>query len=186
MNELADSIRADAKLSQNLKGMVNDLVDALLFRELGSFLKKDQRLLKAAQEIVPDFSLRKVAQVLREEQALLPAIAEAVAEFPVERVTSFLQDETRADLVGHTLASTLLNLLADLVEDEALTDYLLEVLYDFLGVPGEPTGIHNEELGEYLEEKVVPEIKVEVKRETHNLYKVVVPKFFTKFIWSPK
>jgi len=186
LNELADSIRADAKLSQNLKGMVNDLVDALLFRELGSFLKKDQRLLKAAQEIVPDFSLRKVAQVLREEQALLPAIAEAVAEFPVERVTSFLQDETRADLVGHTLASTLLNLLADLVEDEALTDYLLEVLYDFLGVPGEPTGIHNEELGEYLEEKVVPEIKVEVKRETHNLYKVVVPKFFTKFIWSPK
>lgn len=192
LEELAEFISEEAAVIEVLDGIYEDFVDDLPFDEAGRRIREDQRILNTLQESIPGFSLSEIAESIRTDSRVLSALARVAAETPVDVIIDFIQK--RASLIGHTAARVLLNLVADFVGDEALADFLHGVLHDavFDSLGGSPgllitdslaAFLNNEEFATYLVESLY-RLTYGVDYELWQLYRQVVPRFFTHVLWE--
>lgn len=194
LEELAGYIKEEAKLLEVLEDVSGDFVDDLPFQKTGRMIRKDKRILKALQASVPGFSLSEVAGTIRSDHRIIDALARVAAETPVDAVIDFIQDERRSALIGQTMAGTLLNLAADFVVDEDLSTFIQGVFFDAIfdslgGSPGSlivdslAAFLENEDFATYLVQALY-ELTYGVDYELWNLYRQVVPRFFTYALWK--
>ncbi len=191
LRDLAQHIRKELN-GIGLDDLTGDLVDDIPFQRAANMLQEDRTVLNIIRQAVPDFSLREVANVIRHDQRLINALSNVADDFPVEVITEFLQDEERALLIGHTVAGTLLHLLADFIEEERLSEFLQNVIIDAVKSIDESPGtlildflayfLENEDFAQYLA-SIMVDVEQAVNRETVEIYKQVVSRFFTQFIW---
>ncbi|HOL18439.1 MAG TPA: hypothetical protein PLY40_09180, partial [Bacillota bacterium] len=193
LEDIAEYIVNDVKLAEVMGEVYEDFVDDLPFAEAGQLIEEDRRLINIVIESLPEISLSEVAEIIRHDDRLLRALADAAAGLPVEKVVEFIQDESRADLIGYIVARTLLNLVADFVADERLALFLHGVLLDAAASLESSPGtllldslarfIENEDSAGYLANSLY-ELTYGVDYELWNLYKEVVPNFFTRAVWK--
>lgn len=192
LDDLAEHIRQNLEHAR-LKDIAGEMIEELPFQEAGTLLRWDDRIVRTLTEALPNFSLSNVAAMIRDDQHIISSLADVLADFPVEAITDFLQDEHRANLVGHLAAHTLLNIAADFVDDERTAEFIYVTIIDFLGSFEDTPGtlirdflasfLDNEYFAQYLAE-AIGTLRQGVNREMVILFKQIVPRFFTGFIWQ--
>lgn len=189
--DLAEFTR-DTLENGELEEVIAELLASLPYREAADLLKTDERVIKTLNRAIPDFSLNKAAAIIRNDKRLVAAFADAITGFPVEAITEFLQDPYRAEMIGHTISRILLNLLADFVGENRMTGFIHEVIIDAINsIDQSPGTFIADSLAAFLDNSdfaghlagAIDEFNYGVNRELAELYKKVVPRFFTSFIW---
>lgn len=163
--------------------------------EIGTYIEEDTRLSRAVRDSLPSAPTDELATMIREDDRIYEIMVELLDDFPVENITRFLQEEGRAEMIGDILARMLLNLAADMVEEEELTHFSHEVLMNFLDDFDEEFGdtpgtllmdslarfFKHEDLPPFLADAILG-YKIEMRPVAGDVFKQVVPNMFTRII----
>ena len=191
-SELAEIIREEEEITDALEDITGELLDDYPLEEIGEFIAEDERIPAILQDAFPPLPLDDIATLIREDDSFFEMFSEIVEDFPVENISHFFQEEERAEIIGHTIADVLLNLIADFIEREDLTDFMYEVFLMFQDELGEldtspgklitdaiATFFRHEEWAPAFGEAMVG-YQAEIRPEVHIAYKQVVPNFLTR------
>lgn len=190
-DELAEIFREDGEIVEVIAEVMGELIDDYPLDKVGEFIREDPRIPGIINEALPGLPMDSFAGMIREDERITDIITEIANDFPVTTISQFLQGEVRADILGHTIADLLLNLVADFIENEQLSGFIYEVLEDILTSFDEPVAkivldnlarlYENDEVAPFLAGSLVG-FAGEVQPEIHTVYKQVVPRFFTRLI----
>lgn len=191
--QFADTIREDEYTVNTLIEVTGELIDMFPLREIGRFIRDDERIPGLIDDSFTGVPVDKIAALIREDDRIFDLIRDIVHEFPVGTVSQFLQGEVRAEIIGHSIANFFLQMVADFVEKEGLSNFVHTILTDILESFDEPAGkvfldnlarfYESDRLAPYLAGSFVGFV-YEAKPDMHAAYKQVVPNFFTRMIFG--
>lgn len=192
LEELAQCILEEADIAGVIEELSEDFVSELPFDRASRLLLEDRRLIEALEGSLPHVTLAEVAETIRRDERIIAVLADAAKNLPVDRIIDFIQDERRAALIGGAIARTLLNLAADFVADEELAVFLHGVLIEAINsLEGTPGILVTDVLSRFLENEnfagnlvnSLYEFTYGVKTELWQIYREIVPRFFTHALW---
>ncbi|MFY9115002.1 MAG: hypothetical protein WAO23_07170 [Dethiobacteria bacterium] len=188
--ELATIMR-DPETIAAITNVTGSLIEKFPLKEIGAFIEDDVRIWGIISDALVSLPTDELAAFIREEDRITELLQELIADFPVSAISGFLQGGERADIIGHNIAGLILNIAADFVETERLTDFAYTVICNILESFDEPVpkvlfdalarAFENEEMAPYLAGALVG-FAVEAKPDIHAVFKQFVPNFFTRII----
>lgn len=190
LDTLADVIRGPDTVAA-ITGITGSLIDSFPLKEIGEFIEDDVRIWGIISDALVSLPTDELAAFVREEDRVTAFIQELLADFPVSTISGFLQGGERADIIGYNVAALLLNIVADFVGEEDLTEFAYMAICNILESFDEPlpgtilgllaTAFENEEVAPYLA-RVLVGFAAETRPDLHAIYKQFVPNIFTRII----
>ncbi|NLI70324.1 MAG: hypothetical protein GX364_05645 [Firmicutes bacterium] len=190
LDALADVIRGPDTVAA-ITGITGSIIDNFPLKEIGEFIEDDVRIWGIIRDALVSLPTDELAAFVREEERVTAFIQELLADFPVSTISGFLQGGERADIIGYNVAAFLLNIVADFVEEEDLTDFAYMAICNILESFDEPLpksilgllaiAFENEEVAPYLA-KVLVGFATVTRPDVHAIYKQYVPNVFTRII----